>query len=162
MPAPISTRGVSSTPRFGAKPPSSPPIMTNAAPTMNTERGPMISESLPAVGCAMAHVRYSADISRVALPASIRKSCEIGASAVEISVLLTGLRPTPNIIAMMKVLGNAGVSLVLSAVFIAYRLPSAAIPWRRCVRSMWSQRRGPRARRHPMHIRWHAPAKLFG
>lgn len=41
--------------------------MTNAAPAMNTERGPMISESLPAVGCAMAHVRYSADISRVAL-----------------------------------------------------------------------------------------------
>ena len=77
--------------------------MTNAAPAMNTERG-------PAVGCAMAHVRYSADISRVALPASIRKSCEIGASAVEISVLLTGLRPTPNIIAMMKVLGKSRMS----------------------------------------------------
>ena len=88
------------------------------------------------------HVRYSADISRVALPASITQiMLEIGARRRRISVLLTGLGRSPKYHRHDEVLGNAGVSLVLSAVMsrVASRQQRFLAALGRSI--IWSQRR---------------------
>jgi hypothetical protein len=64
-------------------------------PARNTRRGPNSSDSLPAVGWAIALARYSAETRTAVRPTETWTAAAIGTRAVAIRELLTGLSADP-------------------------------------------------------------------
>lgn len=57
----MNTRARVSTVRLPPNPPISPPVINAPIPVRNTRRAPNTSQSFPAVGCAIAEAKYSAE-----------------------------------------------------------------------------------------------------
>lgn len=78
-----------------ASPPTIPPISTMAIPLRNTRRGPNSSASRPAVGWAIALVRYRLEIRIDVSPTETCIAVAIDTKAVAITELLIGFRAEP-------------------------------------------------------------------
>src|SRR5579862_4909559 len=72
-----------------------PPASTIAIPNRNTRRGPNSSASRPAVGWAIALVRYRPEMRIDVLPTATPMAAAIGTNAVAIAELLIGFSAEP-------------------------------------------------------------------
>ncbi|SKT80384.1 Uncharacterised protein [Mycobacteroides abscessus subsp. abscessus] len=91
----MNTRARVSTVRLPPNPPISPPVINAPIPVRNTRRAPNTSQSFPAVGCAIAEAKYSAETRAAQRPTETPTAAAIGTIAVAISELLIGLSAAP-------------------------------------------------------------------